>query len=154
MGQKFYNEADVQAIAAAIRAKNGTQNTYTVSQMPAAIAAITTGVPAETLVYAQRNAAAGAFVDEVTYDPADYSVSRIAAYRQAPRRHVFSPRKRQGDPARQRQMCRADGQRRKQYALQYHAEHHGRVRLFDTRRPHRRGRHAPTGRRPAHAQAE
>ncbi len=35
MGQKFYNEADVQAIAAAIRAKNGTQNTYTVSQMPA-----------------------------------------------------------------------------------------------------------------------
>ena len=80
MGQKFYNEADVQAIAAAIRAKNGTQNTYTVSQMPAAIAAITTGVPAETLVYAQRNAAAGAFVDEVTYDPADYTVSRIAAY--------------------------------------------------------------------------
>ena len=45
MGQKFYNEADVQAIAAAIRGKNGTQNTYTVSQMPAAIAAIPTGSP-------------------------------------------------------------------------------------------------------------
>lgn len=44
MGQKFYNEADVQAIASAIRGKNGTQNTYTVSQMAAAIGAIPTGV--------------------------------------------------------------------------------------------------------------
>ena len=43
MGQKFYNEADVQAIAAAIRAKNGTQNTYTVSQMAAAVTALPTG---------------------------------------------------------------------------------------------------------------
>lgn len=44
MGQKFYNEADVQAIASAIRGKNGTQNTYTVSQMAAAVGAIPTGV--------------------------------------------------------------------------------------------------------------
>ena len=43
MGQKFYNEADVQAIAAAIRAKNGTQNTYTVSQMAAAVTALPSG---------------------------------------------------------------------------------------------------------------
>ena len=43
MGQKFYNEADVQAIAAAIRGKNGTQNTYTVSQMAAAVTALPSG---------------------------------------------------------------------------------------------------------------
>lgn len=43
MGQKFYNEADVQAIATAIRAKNGTQNTYTVSQMATAVTALPTG---------------------------------------------------------------------------------------------------------------
>ena len=43
MGQKFYNEADVQAIASAIRGKNGTQNTYTVSQMAAAVTALPTG---------------------------------------------------------------------------------------------------------------
>lgn len=43
MGQKFYNEADVQAIAAAIRDKNGTQNTYTVSQMAAAVTALLSG---------------------------------------------------------------------------------------------------------------
>ena len=43
MGQKFYNEAEVQAIAAAIRAKNGTQNTYTVSQMAAAVPALPSG---------------------------------------------------------------------------------------------------------------
>jgi hypothetical protein len=44
MGQKFYNESDIQAIAAAIRGKNGTQNTYKASQMAAAITAIPTGI--------------------------------------------------------------------------------------------------------------
>ena len=68
------------AIASAIRSKNGTQNTYTLAQMPAAISAITTGVPVENIVYSQRNTAAGAYIDEVSYSPADYSVSRIAEY--------------------------------------------------------------------------
>lgn len=44
MGQKFYDESDVQSIANAIRSKNSAQNIYTVSQMAAAIAAIPTGV--------------------------------------------------------------------------------------------------------------
>lgn len=37
MANKLYEESDVQAIATAIRAKNGTSNTYKVSQMAAAI---------------------------------------------------------------------------------------------------------------------
>ena len=37
MASKYYNEDDIQNIANAIRAKNGTTNTYTVSQMADAI---------------------------------------------------------------------------------------------------------------------
>ena len=43
MSNKLYNESDIQAIATSIRSKNGTQNTYTVSQMPQAILDIPTG---------------------------------------------------------------------------------------------------------------
>lgn len=42
MSNKKYNESDIQAIAAAIRSKNGSQNTYTVSQMATAISNIQT----------------------------------------------------------------------------------------------------------------
>lgn len=43
MSKKLYAESDVQAIANAIRTKNGLTDTYTVSQMAAAISAIETG---------------------------------------------------------------------------------------------------------------
>lgn len=41
--KKLYEEADVQAVADAIREKNGLMDTYTISQMAAAISAIETG---------------------------------------------------------------------------------------------------------------
>lgn len=43
MGQKLYEENNIQAIANAIREKNGSIETYKVSEMAAAIAAIETG---------------------------------------------------------------------------------------------------------------
>lgn len=43
MAMKLYSDSDIQDIADAIRAKNGSQNTYTVSQMAAAITAIPSG---------------------------------------------------------------------------------------------------------------
>lgn len=42
MSKKLYEESNIQAIAAAIREKNGTQNTYTAAQMANAVRAITT----------------------------------------------------------------------------------------------------------------
>ena len=80
MGQKFYNEADVQAIAAAIRAKNGTQNTYTVSQMAAGISNLNT---AQHLTFHQCPEAARnylAYVAAHPYDADDYSTTCIDAY--------------------------------------------------------------------------
>lgn len=80
MGQKFYNEADVQAIAAAIRGKNGTQNTYTVSQMAAEISNLNT---AQHLTFHQcpepvRNYLA--YLAAHPYDPNDYSYTHITNY--------------------------------------------------------------------------
>lgn len=43
MAKKLYEEANIQAIADAIRAKNGLTTTYTVSEMAAAILALSTG---------------------------------------------------------------------------------------------------------------
>ena len=43
MSKKLYEESDVQATANAIRTKNGLTDTYTISQMAAAITAIETG---------------------------------------------------------------------------------------------------------------
>ena len=43
MANKLYNETSIQAIANAIRAKNGSSNSYTVGQMASAIANIPTG---------------------------------------------------------------------------------------------------------------
>lgn len=51
MGNKLYEENDVAAIATAIRTKNGSSNTYTVSQMAAAVEAIpTSGIISVTSV--------------------------------------------------------------------------------------------------------
>ena len=52
MAQKLYEETNIQSIADAIRAKNGSTDTYKTSEMAAAIAAITTGgggIPEEAL---------------------------------------------------------------------------------------------------------
>lgn len=43
MTLKLYNETDIEAIADAIRGKNGSSNTYTVSQMASAIDGIPSG---------------------------------------------------------------------------------------------------------------
>ena len=43
MAMKLYNDTDIQAIADAIRGKNGLSDTYTPSQMASAISAIPTG---------------------------------------------------------------------------------------------------------------
>ena len=43
MAKKLYEESNIQAIADAIRTKNGTTTTYTTAEMAAAITAITTG---------------------------------------------------------------------------------------------------------------
>ena len=52
MANKLYDEIHIQAIADAIRSKNGRSDTYTVSQMPSAIESIQTGtVEANRLAY-------------------------------------------------------------------------------------------------------
>ena len=43
MVKKLYTESNIQDIATAIREKNGSSDTYTTAQMPAAIRAIPTG---------------------------------------------------------------------------------------------------------------
>ena len=49
MTQKLYEESNIQAIADAIRTKNGLTNTYKTSEMAAAITAIQTGGAVESL---------------------------------------------------------------------------------------------------------
>ena len=52
MAQKLYEESNIQSIADAIRAKNGSTDTYKTSEMAAAISAISTGgggIPEEAL---------------------------------------------------------------------------------------------------------
>ena len=45
MPKKLYEESSIQAIANAIRARNGSETTYKISEMPAAIEAIKGGFP-------------------------------------------------------------------------------------------------------------
>ena len=49
MARVIINESNLENIADAIRGKNGTQNTYTPSQMASAISAITTGLDIKKL---------------------------------------------------------------------------------------------------------
>ena len=51
MAQKLYEESNIQAIANAIREKNGETTTYKPSEMAAAILAITTGGSSEGKAY-------------------------------------------------------------------------------------------------------
>ena len=69
------------AIADAIRAKTGETGTMTLDEMPEKILAIVTQVvPAGLVEYQQWNDKVKAFVENVTYDPADYSVSLVNNY--------------------------------------------------------------------------
>ena len=80
MAKKLYEESSVQAIANAIREKNGTTATYTVSQMGDAVRAIKTGVKPAEHTWNQIPIAVKNYIDDVTYDPLDYSTSEIANY--------------------------------------------------------------------------
>lgn len=87
MSKKLYEEASVQAIANAIRAKNGEATTYKIGEMATAIAAIS-GSPIvddnleNTVQYRQMNATAAAFVANVDYieNAGDYSVTKVTPY--------------------------------------------------------------------------
>ena len=75
--KKLYEEAAVQDIAAAIREKTGGAETYKIAQMGNAVRGIT---GAEAVTWHQCPEAVRNYLDNVTYDPSDYSVSQIASY--------------------------------------------------------------------------
>ena len=87
MAKKLYEEASVQAIANAIRAKNGEATTYKIGEMAAAIAAIS-GSPIvddsleNTVQYRQMNLSAAGFLADVDYteNANDYSVTKVTPY--------------------------------------------------------------------------
>lgn len=76
MGNKLYEENDIQAIANAIRAK-GQSGTMKVSQMPSKINAISTK---ENITWHQCPQLVRDYLANVTYNPNDYSTSQIANY--------------------------------------------------------------------------
>lgn len=71
------NEDSLSAIASAIRAKNGTDTTYKPAQMAPAIAALPDKADYS---WHQCPEAVRNYLDQVTYDPTDYSTSRIAEF--------------------------------------------------------------------------
>ena len=77
MANKLYNDTSIKAIADAIRAKNGKTDTYTVGEMAGAISSLS---GKETVTWHQCPEAPRNFVNDVTYDPSDYSTSQIANY--------------------------------------------------------------------------
>lgn len=87
MAKKLYEEASVQAIANAIRAKNGEATAYKIGEMAAAIAAIS-GSPIvddsleNTVQYRQMNLSAAGFLADVDYteNANDYSVTKVMPY--------------------------------------------------------------------------
>lgn len=81
MANKLYNDASIKAIADAIRVKNGKTDTYTVAEMAGAISSLSgkEGVTWHQCPEAPRN-----FVNNVTYDPNDYSTSQIENYAPKP----------------------------------------------------------------------
>ena len=85
--KKLYEEASVQNIANAIRAKNGEATTYKIGEMATAIAAIS-GSPIvddsleNTVQYRQMNLSAAGFLANVDYteNSNDYSVTKVTPY--------------------------------------------------------------------------
>lgn len=75
--KKLYEESSVQAIAAAIRARTGSTETYKIGEMAAAVQAIS---GSETVDWNQCPEAVRNYLANVAYDPADYSTSQIANF--------------------------------------------------------------------------
>lgn len=94
MSKKLYEEASVQAIANAIRAKNGEATTYKIGEMADAVRALS---GSEAVEWHQCPEAVRNYLANVTYDPSDYSASQIANY--APATAVVSNYKPIGQPA-------------------------------------------------------
>ena len=78
--KKLYEETAVQDIANAIRAKNGETATYKIGDMAEAIAGIMTGTPTEVYTFDQRRDEVKRFLQNVIYDPSDYTTSQIPNY--------------------------------------------------------------------------
>lgn len=77
MAKKLYEESSVQAIAAAIREKNGAATKYKVAEMADAVRALS---GSEAVEWHQCPEAVRNYLANVTYDPGDYSTSQIANY--------------------------------------------------------------------------
>lgn len=76
--KKLYEEASVQNIANAIRSKNGSTKKYKIAEMATAIQNINAADKLKT--YNQVRDEVQSYLDDVTYDSSDYSVSSIADY--------------------------------------------------------------------------
>lgn len=94
MSKKLYEETSVQAIAAAIREKNGSTTKYKVAEMADAVRALS---GSEAVEWHQCPEAVRNYLADVTYDPSDYSASQIANY--APATAVVSDYKPIGQAA-------------------------------------------------------
>lgn len=77
MAKKLYEESSVQAIAAAIREKNGAATKYKVAEMADAVRALS---GSEAVAWHQCPEAVRNYLANVTYDPSDYNTSQIANY--------------------------------------------------------------------------
>ena len=77
MANKLYNDTSIKAIANAIRAKNGKTDTYNVGEMAGAISSLS---GKESVTWHQCPEAPRNFINNVTYDPNDYSTSQIENY--------------------------------------------------------------------------
>lgn len=87
MANKLYEEASVQAIANAIRSKNGTTTKYKIGEMAVAIDAISSSPIVDenlrnTTQYPQMNATVDAFLENVDYsaDAENYSITKVTPY--------------------------------------------------------------------------
>ena len=87
MAMKLYSDVEIKSIADAIRTKNGQTTTYKVSEMAAAIDAIS-GSGKEVVEWHQCPELVRNFINNTTYDPTDYSTSQIANY--APSTPIYS----------------------------------------------------------------
>ena len=83
--KKLYEETDVQAIANAIREKNGEASAYKIGEMADAVRALS---GSEAVEWHQCPETVRNYLAAVTYDPSDYSTSQIANY--APANAVIS----------------------------------------------------------------
>lgn len=80
MSKKLYEESSIQAIANAIRAKNGSTDTYKISEMAGAIESLNVGGAENLIEFSQVRLEVQNYLDNVTYDPTDYTTSQIVDY--------------------------------------------------------------------------